>query len=52
MEETHISKSCRAVNTERKGKDSPLNEMKLQIWSASLNEYPKKIFVHEKRDNY
>ena len=40
-EETHIPKSCRAENTERKEKASPLNEFALRGLWASLNEIPK-----------
>ena len=53
MEETQIPKSCRAGNIERKEKKILLwMNSNSAVWLASLNEYPKKRLVHEKKDNH
>ena len=53
MEETQIPKSCHADNIEKKEKKILLcMNSNSVVWWASLNEYLKKILVHEDRDNY
>ena len=41
MEETQISKSCRAENPERKEKTSPLNKFKLRGMVNLVKRIPK-----------
>ena len=41
MEETQIPKSCRAENTQRKEKASPLNESELRSMASLVKRIPK-----------